>query len=75
MHSSAVSRLRMNVWICAGVVPIWPAPAPTWKTFVRQPWARLAAANDVGGGLRRRVRDDEHLLTAAADDERKLASG
>ena len=35
----------MNVWICVGVVPIRPAPAPVWTTVVRMPCARLALAN------------------------------
>ena len=35
----------MNAWICAAVVPIWPAAAPVSKTLVRQPCARLPTAN------------------------------
>jgi hypothetical protein len=44
MQPLAVRRPRMKVWICAAVVPIWPAPEPVWKTLVRIPAVRRALA-------------------------------
>ena len=67
----------MNVWICAGVVPIWPAPAPTWKTFVRQPCARLPTANAsaaacVAGFVMTSISSPQRRMTNGSLDEDAL---